>query len=438
MKPRAGPSKPQAKGPPGKAKAATKNRMSAPTPKGLRAFRLPAPSKAAPTPAPAALAARRLAAARAFAAQAQEEAEVAVPARGRTAPASPEPDMPLAPRGAKHQLRAVDEDDREGLGIEIRPAQPGTLAVPTEGVGDFEVKKARAAPVLSPEELAAITKGKVPAPEPAARGKGKARTAEDDEADRDAAHEPQFAVKGGAASKIEPAGDGLQVVSKTASKFSAEDMEMLKRLIVPKGQSVIDGFNLDTVKFNEEGLVPVLTQDQATGAILGQVWANREALEKTLREKTLTTYNRKTQRVAPHGEESGRLQALVRLLPDCDNDAVLALVQANGPACHRDTATCWTDGRTLPIATSLGELDRAIGEAAKTAQSEVAVLLADPVEAMKRVVEQTKDVVGSLRGQGTKELDDAAADLLYHLLVACRAKGVTLEPILKATAKRLA
>ncbi|MHB8632978.1 MAG: phosphoribosyl-AMP cyclohydrolase [Thermoplasmatota archaeon] len=221
--------------------------------------------------------------------------------------------------------------------------------------------------------------------------------------------------------------EGLQVVAKGASKFSPEDLELLKRLIVPKGQAIIDGFNLDLVKFNDEGLVPLIAQDAVTGAVVTQAWANREALEKTLREKQVTVWNRKTEKL--QSAEPGHAQRLLRLLPDCDQDTLLAEVEQEGTACHRDTGTCWSDGKGLPVATSLGTLDRALAERTKGKP-------ADAVDAMKDLVENTKIVVGALRGHAGPPLEKASADLIRTLLVACRAKGVGLEPILRAVETR--
>lgn len=363
-------------------------------PKGLRAFRLPGKAKATvPTPG---LAARRLAAARAFAAE----------------------EPPELPRQTSPQATAPSASQASGAAPAARSGPSGTAGqVVVAPDGDFEVKVAKAAPLMLPEELAGLARPRAPT-----QGSPGARQAE----------EAAFEVKGGTP-RVEKAEDGLQVVAKGPSKFTAEDLELLKRLIVPKGQAIIDGFNLDAVKYNDEGLVPVIAQDRATGAVVAQSWANREALEKTLRSRQVTYWNRKADKLVVQGEESGQVQKLVRLVPDCDGDAILAVVDQDGPACHRDTGTCWSDGKSLPVATALGELDRAIGQA-KGKGNRTAHLVADPVEAMKGLVEQTKVVVAALRGKQEAPLEAAAAQLLHNLLVACRARGVGLEAILRDVA----
>lgn len=226
---------------------------------------------------------------------------------------------------------------------------------------------------------------------------------------------------------------GMQVVAKTAAKFSAADLEELRKAIVVKGTGrVIKGFNLDDVKYNEEGLVPVIAQDRATGAVLMQAWANKEALEKALTTDQMTYWSRQRNKLWVKGEESGHQQKLVKLVLDCDKDTLLAIVVQDGPACHRDTGTCFVEDRNIPVAGFLGELDQIIASRAKDAPagSYTAKLLDDPALAVGKVLEEAKEVAKVLRGEPDKDtLGHEAADLIYHLLVACRTQGVVLADI---------
>ncbi|HUR61238.1 MAG TPA: bifunctional phosphoribosyl-AMP cyclohydrolase/phosphoribosyl-ATP diphosphatase HisIE [Candidatus Thermoplasmatota archaeon] len=227
--------------------------------------------------------------------------------------------------------------------------------------------------------------------------------------------------------------DGIQVVAKGPSKFSLEDLELLKSAIKVKGGGqVVEGINFEELKWDAEGLIPVVAQDRRTGAVLMLAHTNKETLEQTLRTKNMTYWSRSRNKVWVKGEESGHTQRMVRIEVDCDKDAILATVDQEGPACHRDTGTCWTDARAIPLGGFLGELDRLIADTAKNPRpdSHTSKLLAEPIEALKKFVEEANEVTRVLQGKPNKDpLEHEAADVLYHLLVACRTKGVGLERI---------
>jgi phosphoribosyl-AMP cyclohydrolase / phosphoribosyl-ATP pyrophosphohydrolase len=240
---------------------------------------------------------------------------------------------------------------------------------------------------------------------------------------------------GKAAPKVEKDADGIAVVSKGPAKFSLEDMEALRKAIVIKGGGlVVAGINLDELKYNEEGLVAVVAQDRLTGAVLMQAWANKEALHKSLTTNEMTYFSRQRNKLWTKGEESGHTQKLLQLKVDCDKDSVLALVEQTGPACHRDTGTCFVDGRSIPLAGFLGELDQLVQQRAKERPegSYTTKLLEDPSLAAGKVVEEAREVAQVLKGKPNDDtLQHEAADLLYHLLVACRGKGIGLTEIVQ-------
>jgi phosphoribosyl-AMP cyclohydrolase len=98
---------------------------------------------------------------------------------------------------------------------------------------------------------------------------------------------------------------------------------------------------LKAVKFNEEGLVPVIAQSAATGEVLMQAWMNRQTLETTLATGQVTYWSRSRQAVWRKGETSGNHQRLVEALVDCDGDTLLLKVDQMGPACHTGAPTCF-------------------------------------------------------------------------------------------------
>lgn len=267
--------------------------------------------------------------------------------------------------------------------------------------------------------------GKPSAPVPAANG-GQPRKGTVIEVDDEATMAPTKA-------KTAAVEDGVEVVAKGPSKFSLADLEVLKAAIKVKGAGVVvEGINLDELKYDAEGLVPIVAQDRRTGAVLQLGWGNKETVESSLRTKQMTYWSREHGKAIGKGEGSGHPQRLVQMRVDCDKDSLLALVDQDGPACHLDKGTCWTDGRTPPVATFLGELDRQVQAEAKAPKpgSDVAKLLAEPLGALKAFVEDANTVTRSLQGkQGAKAVEQGAADALYHLIVAMRAKGVGFDKV---------
>ncbi len=226
---------------------------------------------------------------------------------------------------------------------------------------------------------------------------------------------------------------GVQVVAKGASKFSAADLDMLRASIKVKGSgAVVEGINLDELKWDGEGLLPVIAQDRRTGAVLMLAHTNRETLETTLRSKQMTYWNRNHGKVVTQGQESGHIQRLIKLTVDCDKDSILATVEQEGPACHRDTGTCWTDDRAPPSAGFLGELDRIVRERAKNPEkgSKTSALLAEPIEALRAFVEHANELTKIVQGKSKTTLETGAADLLYNMLVTLRTKGIGLADVL--------
>lgn len=97
----------------------------------------------------------------------------------------------------------------------------------------------------------------------------------------------------------------------------------------------------DSIKYNEKGLVPVITQDHKTGQVLMLAWMNREAIELTIERRRMTYYSRSRQSLWLKGETSGHYQSLVSLSIDCDGDTLLAQVIQEGAACHTGEYSCF-------------------------------------------------------------------------------------------------
>ena len=105
--------------------------------------------------------------------------------------------------------------------------------------------------------------------------------------------------------------------------------------------SASPAFDPDTLKWDDRGLIPAVTQDAADGCVLMVAWMNREALEETLATGRVCYFSRSRQALWRKGESSGHVQKLVDLRVDCDRDVVLVLVEQTGPACHTNRRSCF-------------------------------------------------------------------------------------------------
>ena len=98
---------------------------------------------------------------------------------------------------------------------------------------------------------------------------------------------------------------------------------------------------LSDIKFNKDGLIPVVAQCVKSGTVLMMAWMNEEALKKTIDTNDMYYFSRSRQKLWQKGETSGHFQKLIELRLDCDNDTILALIEQTGPACHTGTKSCF-------------------------------------------------------------------------------------------------
>lgn len=200
---------------------------------------------------------------------------------------------------------------------------------------------------------------------------------------------------------------------------------------------MLDLSKLDFTKGN--GLVTVVTQDAATGDVLMVAHADREALEKTL-ETGEMHYRSRSRGLWHKGATSGNVQRVVSLAADCDGDAVLARVDKAGPACHTGEETCFGPGRL----DALVALDSTIAERAAKAPAEgekpsyTRRLLDDRNLRLKKIGEEAAELVTACADGDKERAVEEAADVLYHVLVAVRSLGITLEDVKGVLAKRAA
>jgi phosphoribosyl-ATP pyrophosphohydrolase/phosphoribosyl-AMP cyclohydrolase len=175
------------------------------------------------------------------------------------------------------------------------------------------------------------------------------------------------------------------------------------------------------ISFDERGLVPCVIQDWTTGEVLTLAYMNAEALEASQTSGELHLWSRSRDELWHKGATSGNTQAVRALRLDCDGDAVLALVEPAGPACHTGERTCFHRGDVEPAAPyeALPGLERTL--AARAAQrpegSYVVQLLDDPQLRGEKVQEEAEEVVRAAREETDDRVDEEAADVLFHLTV---------------------
>lgn len=193
---------------------------------------------------------------------------------------------------------------------------------------------------------------------------------------------------------------------------------------------------LEAIDFDKAGgLVPLVAQHARTGEVLMLGYADREAVRRTLATGEVWYYSRSRQRLWRKGETSGNLQRLTSLHLDCDGDALVALVEPAGPSCHTGAWSCFGAPPVLAELAAVIEA-RATSEAPAASDSYTVRLLADRNLRLKKLAEEAMELAVACAEEDGPAAAEEAADLLYHLLVACRGAGVGLDAVLAALERR--
>jgi phosphoribosyl-AMP cyclohydrolase / phosphoribosyl-ATP pyrophosphohydrolase len=204
------------------------------------------------------------------------------------------------------------------------------------------------------------------------------------------------------------------------------------------------------IAFDERGLVPCVMQDQASGEVLTLAYMNEEALRRTLESGEIHFFSRSREEIWHKGETSGNVQRLRGLRYDCDGDALVALVEPAGPACHTGERSCFyrelggaadtavdaprAEGEPRPAAhEALAELERTLRsrQAERPAGSYTVELLDDPERIGAKVAEEAEEVVRAAREESDERLAEEAADVIYHLSVLLLSRGVAGSEVLE-------
>jgi phosphoribosyl-ATP pyrophosphohydrolase/phosphoribosyl-AMP cyclohydrolase len=195
--------------------------------------------------------------------------------------------------------------------------------------------------------------------------------------------------------------------------------------------------------FDERGLIPVVAQDSGTGEVLTLAYANEESLRLTVETGELHFYSRSREEIWRKGETSGNVLKLRQLRYDCDGDAIVALVEPTGPACHTGERSCFyrelggsagtepdapaAPGEPAPVVhEALAMLERTLrSRAAERPEGSYTVeLLDNPKLIGEKVEEEAEEVVRAAREESDERVAEEAADLLYHLAVLMASRKV--------------
>ena len=179
--------------------------------------------------------------------------------------------------------------------------------------------------------------------------------------------------------------------------------------------------------YDERGLVPCVIQDWRTGEVLTLAYMNEEAMARTRETGELHLWSRSRGELWHKGATSGNVQKVRAIRYDCDGDALVALVEPAGPACHTGERTCFHNGDlALAAHEALPALERTIDERQASGGGYTSKLLADPAFTGEKVQEEAEEVARAAREESDERVAEEAADVLYHLTVLLASRGLSL------------
>jgi len=194
----------------------------------------------------------------------------------------------------------------------------------------------------------------------------------------------------------------------------------------------------DNLKYDASGLIPTVVQDFASGDILMVAFANAEAVRLTGETAIAHFWSRSRGKLWKKGESSGNVLRVREVRTDCDRDCLLVVADPAGPTCHTNARTCFGE-TTATAAGAAAALDAVISAraAARPAGSYTARLLGAGLDAtLAKVGEEAGEFVAAARGEDGQRIVAEAADLVYHVAVVLKQRGVSLAQVLEELKRR--
>ena len=201
-------------------------------------------------------------------------------------------------------------------------------------------------------------------------------------------------------------------------------------------------FNIDELKFDENGLIPAIVVDAVTKKVLTLAYMNRESLKISMEKELTCFWSRSRQELWLKGETSGNYQHIVSITADCDRDALVVMVEPDGPACHKGTASCFEEkiyeSEERHEFSLEGLMDMLKGRKAEKKEGSYTTYLFEKGldKILKKVGEESTEVIIAAKANDRAETVYEIADLAYHILVLMIEAGIELSDIHKELASR--
>lgn len=201
-------------------------------------------------------------------------------------------------------------------------------------------------------------------------------------------------------------------------------------------------FDLDTLKFDEKGLIPAVVVDALNKKVLTVAYMNRESLEISIKEGKTCFWSRSRQELWRKGETSGNYQHIVSITADCDRDALTVEVLKDGPACHLGTESCFNEQVYVSQENQGFSMDGLMelleGRKEQMPSGSYTTYLFEKGldKILKKVGEESTEVIIAAKAEDKKETIYEIADLAYHVLVLMVEAGICLEEVRKELASR--
>ncbi len=200
--------------------------------------------------------------------------------------------------------------------------------------------------------------------------------------------------------------------------------------------------NINQLKFDEKGLIPAVVVDAITKKVLTVAYMNKESLEISMKEGRTCFWSRSRQELWRKGETSGNVQNIVSITADCDNDALVVVVEKTGPACHKGTDSCFTnpvwESEELHEFTLESLMEMLVGRKVEKKEGSYTTYLFEKGidKILKKVGEECTEVIIAGKADDKKETIYEIADLAYHVMVLMIEMGISLEDIHRELAGR--
>ena len=200
--------------------------------------------------------------------------------------------------------------------------------------------------------------------------------------------------------------------------------------------------SIDELKFDEKGLIPAVVVDAITKKVLTVAYMNKESLQVSMEKGLTCFYSRSRKSLWLKGETSGNYQHIVSITADCDKDALVVIVEKDGPACHKGTDSCFTnpvwESEDKQEFSLQGLYDMLVGRNENRPEGSYTTYLFEKGidKILKKVGEECTEVIIAGKADDKKETVYELADLAYHAMVLMVQMGITVEDVHKELASR--